>query len=96
MSESIRKQYRSAEEQIALIHRLNRVEGQIRGIRNMIANDAYCVDILTQTNAAAGALNSFARTMLTEHVRTCVASEIREGNEAAIEELNDLIDKFMK
>lgn len=87
---------RSAEERTALIHRLNRLEGQIRGIKGMVERDAYCVDILTQVSAANAALNAFTKELLAEHIRTCVAEDIKNGNEATIDELVSLLQKLMK
>lgn len=79
-----------------LIHRLNRIEGQIRGIRSMVENEAYCVDILTQVSAAGAALTAFSRELLNSHVRTCVVQDIRDGNDEKVEELLKTIQKFIK
>ena len=79
-----------------LIHRLNRVEGQIRGIRGMIEKDAYCVDILNQVSAANSALNSFTRVLLANHIRSCVAEDIRDGKDDKLEELLTTLQKLMK
>ena len=87
---------RSEEEYKRLIHRLNRIEGQIRGIRNMIEKNAYCTDILTQTSAANAALNAFSRELLSDHLRTCVAENLRQGNEAIIDELLATLQKMMR
>ena len=91
-----RKKERTQEERKALIHRLNRIEGQIRGIRNMVEQDAYCPDILTQVAAASAALSSFTRMLLGAHIRTCVAEDIRAGNDGRIEELVEMLQKLMK
>ena len=69
----MRKRVRNEEEYKKLINRLNRIEGQVRGIRNMLENDAYCVDILTQASAVNAAVNAFEREILAQHIRTCVA-----------------------
>ena len=87
---------RSAEEAKKLIHRLNRIEGQIRGIRGMLEKNAYCVDILGQVSAANAALNAFGKELLAEHIRTCVAQDIREGRDETIEELVNTLQKMMK
>ena len=87
---------RSAEEAKKLIHRLNRIEGQIRGIRGMLEKNAYCVDILGQVSAANAALNAFGKELLAEHIRTCVAQDIREGRDGTIEELVNTLQKMMK
>ena len=80
----------------SLIHRLNRIEGQIRGIRGMVEQDAYFVDILTQSAAAAAAINAFNRELLAQHIRTCVAQDIRDGKEQTIDELVATLQKLMK
>ena len=87
---------RSPEEYKALIHRLNRIEGQIRGIRGMLEKNAYCIDILGQVSAANAALNAFGKELLAEHIRTCVAQDIREGRDETIEELVNTLQKLMK
>lgn len=87
---------RNDEEKKKLINRLNRIEGQIRGIRRMIENDAYCVDVLTQTSAAGSALNSFSKDVLTHHLKTCVVRDIKADDENAVEELAELVKKLMK
>ena len=80
----------------ALTHRLNRVEGQIRGIRAMLEKDAYCPDILTQVAAATAALQSFGRELLASHIRSCVVEDIQSGDSAAVDELTELLRKLMK
>ena len=99
MSENIccmRTKIRSEEEKRALINRLNRIEGQIRGIRAMVEKDAYCPDILTQASAASAALGSFAKVLLSEHIRTCVAEDVRSGNDETLDELLDTLQKWLK
>jgi len=87
---------RSEEEYKDLIHRLNRIEGQIRGIRGMVEKNAYCPDILAQVAAANAALNSFNKVLLGNHIRTCVAEDIRQGKDETIDELVALLPKLMK
>ena len=87
---------RSQEEYKNLIHRLNRIEGQVRGIRGMVEKDAYCTDILMQVAAANAALNAFSKELLAQHIRTCVARDIREGRDETIEELVATLQKLMK
>ena len=87
---------RSEKEYKELIHRLNRVEGQIRGIRGMVEKDAYCTDILVQVAAVNAALKGFSRELLANHIRTCVATDMREGKDETIEELIATIQKLMK
>ena len=87
---------RSEEEVKRLVNRLNRVEGQIRGIRGMVERSAYCPDILAQVAAANAALNAFARELLAEHIRTCVTRDVREGKDETVEELLATLQKLMK
>ena len=84
------------EEYRRLIHRLSRIEGQVRGIRAMVEKGAYCTDILTQSAAVAAALNAFNRELLGDHIRTCVADDIRDGRDEVIDELMDTLQKLMK
>ena len=91
-----RHKKRSEEEYKSLIHRLNRIEGQIRGIRGMVEKDVYCADILVQVAAANSALNAFSRELLSQHVRTCVADDLRAGNNEKLDELLKLLPKLMK
>ena len=87
---------RSEEERKKLIHRLNRIEGQIRGIRGMLEKDAYCADILTQSAAVNAAVNAFNKELLASHIRTCVAQDIRDGKDQVIDELVATLQKLMK
>ncbi|MEE1352958.1 MAG: metal-sensing transcriptional repressor [Acutalibacteraceae bacterium] len=87
---------RSPEQQKKLLNRLKRIEGQIRGIESMVEKDAYCPEILVQVSAVSSALNSFNKELLACHIRGCVAEDIREGNDAAIDELVEVLQKLMK
>lgn len=87
---------RSDKEYKDLIHRLNRIEGQVRGVKKMVENDAYCVDILTQVAAINAALNSFNKVLLANHMRTCVVEDIRSGKDEVIDELVATMQKLMK
>ena len=87
---------RTPEESVQLIHRLNRIEGQIRGIRGMVEKNQYCTDILMQVAAANAALNAFTRELLADHIRTCVAQDIRSGKDETIEELVNTLQRLMK
>ena len=87
---------RSEEEYKKLIHRLNRIEGQIRGIRGMVENSAYCTDILIQVSAVNAALNAFNKELLANHIRTCVADDIRNGKDETVDELVSILQKLMK
>ena len=93
---SERHKERSEAEKKALLTRLRKIEGQIRGLEKMVENDIYCPDILTQSSAAGSALNSFNKVLLSCHIRSCVAEDIREGNEEKIDELCQLLQKLMK
>lgn len=87
---------RSEKEYKDLIHRLSRIEGQIRGIRGMVEKDVYCTDILVQVAAANAALNSFNKVLLSNHIKTCVTRDIREGREETVDELLSVLQKLMK
>lgn len=87
---------RSGDEYKRLINRLNRIEGQIRGIKGMVERNAYCVDILVQSAAVSAAVNSFNKELLAEHIRTCVAQDIRDGKDEVIDELVCTLQKLMK
>lgn len=93
---SNRHKDRSPEEIRALCNRLKRIEGQIRGIRSMVENGAYCPDILMQSSAVSAAMNSFNKELLASHIRTCVAEDIRAGDDATIDELVKLLQKLMR
>ena len=87
---------RSPEEYKSLINRLNRIEGQIRGIKGMVEKNAYCTDILIQVAAANAALNAFNKELLANHIKSCVADNIRAGNDEIIDELVATLQKLMK
>ena len=93
---SWRKKERSEKEYKDLINRLSRIEGQVRGVKGMLEKDAYCADILVQVSAINSALNSFNKVLLSNHIHTCVAEDIRNGKDEAIDELVDLLKKLMK
>lgn len=93
---SNKTKHRDGKEYKALITRLNRIEGQVRGIKKMVEEDRYCVDILTQVSAISSALNAFNRELLANHVRTCVAEDIRRGNDEVIDELCMTLQKLMR
>lgn len=91
-----RKKERSEVEYKDLIKRLSIIEGQVRGIKKMVENDAYCTDIMTQISAATSALNSLNRILLTNHMKSCVMDDLKEGKEETIEEIASLMAKMMK
>lgn len=87
---------RSDEEKKALINRLSRIEGQIRGIKGMVEKDAYCADILIQSSAISAALGSFNKELLATHIRTCVCEDVAQGGEEKVDELIELLTKLLK
>ncbi|MBR4079507.1 MAG: metal-sensing transcriptional repressor [Christensenellaceae bacterium] len=94
--ELCRTKERSPQEYKSLINRLNRIEGQVRGIRGMVEKSAYCVDILTQVAAARAALDAFNRELLANHIKSCVAEDIKAGGEEKTDELIAILQKLMK
>lgn len=93
---SKKNKMRSDEEKKALINRLSRIEGQVRGIKQMLADDKYCVDILIQTSATTSALNSFAKEILESHIRSCVIEGVKSGDNDKVEELISTIERYIK
>lgn len=91
-----KKTERSAEQIRNLKVRLNRIEGQVRGIKNMIDRGEYCADIMIQTAAVTAAMNSFNKELLAEHIQNCVVKDIQEGNTEKVEELADLIRRVIR
>jgi DNA-binding FrmR family transcriptional regulator len=92
----IRHKYRSAKEEKDLISRLNRIEGQVRGVKAMVQDERYCTDILVQVSAIQSALNGFSRTLLSSHVKSCVVEEIKNGDaDKAVDELCETIRKML-
>lgn len=87
---------RSEDEKKKLIHRLNRIEGQIGGIRRMIERDAYCADVLVQSAAVNAAVHAFNKEVLSRHMHSCVVRDIQNGDESAMDELVELLGKLMK
>jgi len=92
------KQYkekpRSGEEVKSLVSRLNRIKGQIEGIAGMLEENRYCGDILIQISAAESALRSLSYLILEEHLATCVADKIKNGDEEVIKETVELVKKL--
>ena len=84
------------EEEKDLLNRLSRIEGQVRGIKAMVQDERYCPDILVQVSAVQSALNGFCKVLLSNHIKTCVVEDIRNGNEeTAVAELCETIKKMM-
>ncbi|MCI5994467.1 MAG: metal-sensing transcriptional repressor [Blautia sp.] len=91
-----KRKHRDEKEFRDLMNRLNRIEGQIRGIRGMVEDERYCVDILNQVSAVQSALNGFNKVLLSKHIRSCIVADVKEGNEHAVDELCETIKKLMK
>lgn len=87
---------RSEKEYRDLVNRLSRIEGQVRGIRKMLDSNAYCTDIIVQVSAVNAALNSFNKVLLTNHIKTCVTEDIRQGKEDTVDDLLNVFQKLMK
>ncbi len=93
---SEKMKHRDEKEYKELLTRLNRVEGQVRGIKKMVEDERYCIDILTQVSAVQSALNSFSKILLSSHIRSCVAEDIRQGKDEVIDELCATLQKMMR
>ena len=91
-----RHKHREPAEYEALLKRLSRIEGQVRGVRGMVEKEAYCTDILTQVSAIQSALNAFSRELLANHIRTCVTEGIQKGDNEVVDELVRTVEKLMK
>ncbi|MBR2343553.1 MAG: metal-sensing transcriptional repressor [Clostridia bacterium] len=91
-----RKKKRSEEEYRALINRLSRIEGQVRGVRSMIESDAYCIDVLNQVSAVSAALSAFSRELLSRHIHTCVREDIIKGERETLDELVTALSRLIK
>lgn len=87
---------RDTKEKNELMNRLKRIEGQVRGVEGMLEKNAYCTDILIQVSAVTSALNSFSKQLLSNHIKTCVADNIRKGNDEVVDELVATLQKLMK
>ena len=90
------KTERSEEQKKKLLNRLSRLEGQVRGVRKMVENDAYCNDILVQTAAISAALDAFSREVLRSHLKSCVIRDIREGRDEVADELMETLERMMR
>lgn len=96
MACSQKSRHREGKEYDDLIKRLNRIEGQVRGIRKMIEDDRYCVDVLVQSSAVESAIRAFNTALLKQHIRSCVVSDIKDGSDEAVDELCELLPRMMK
>ena len=90
-----RHKHRQGQEYDALLRRLSRIEGQVRGVRGMVEKDAYCTDILTQVSAIRSALDAFSRELLGSHIRTCVVRDIQAGKLEVVDDLLDTLRRMM-
>ena len=86
--------YRTDEEKKRLTKRLNIIEGQIRGIKQMIDNDRYCADILIQMSAINKSLESVENSILESHIKSCILNEVRLGNDDSIDEVMELFKRL--
>ncbi|MDD2956799.1 MAG: metal-sensing transcriptional repressor [Oscillospiraceae bacterium] len=91
-----RHKHREQPEADALLKRLSRIEGQVRGLGGMVEKEAYCTDILVQVSAVQSALNAFARELLGNHIRTCVVQDIQAGHLEVVDDLLVTIQKILK
>ena len=91
-----RKKKRTDEELRSLINRLNRIEGQVRGVGGMVREDAYCIDILNQVSAISSALSAFSRELLESHIKSCVFEDLKSGGTEKSEELSKVLSKLIK
>ncbi len=96
MCETAKYKHRETKEYKDLVNRLSRIEGQVRGVKKMVDEERYCVDILTQVSAIQSALKSFSKVLLTSHIKSCVVEDIKKGNEDVVDELCDTLKKLMK
>ena len=96
LAKTVKKKHRDEAEYKALINRLNRIEGQVGGIRRMIERDAYCIDILTQVSAVNAALGAFRREILETHIKSCVAQGIKSGDDSVVQELIATLSKIVR
>ena len=87
---------RDESEKKALLNRLKRIEGQIRGLEKMVEDNAYCIDILTQAQAANAALSAFEKELLASHIKTCLVTDIMEGKNGTVDELISTLGKLLK
>ena len=96
MNECCKTKHRENDEKKALLNRLRRIEGQIRGLEKMVETDAYCTHILTQVSAVQAALNAFSKTLLSNHIHTCVIQDIQNGKLEVVDDLMNTLHKLMK
>ena len=90
------KKHREEPEKRALLNRLSRIEGQVRGVKKMLEDESYCTDVLTQVSAIQAALNAFSKELLANHIKSCVVEDIRNGNDEVVDDLVCTLQKLMK
>ena len=90
----MKKTYRTEEEKMQLIHRLNRISGQVEGIKKMIEEDRYCDDLLTQLLAVDKAVKSLSSVILEKHMYSCIKKEVSEGNLEIVDEVMQLFRRY--
>ncbi|WP_230986947.1 metal-sensitive transcriptional regulator [Cohnella fermenti] len=95
-SQAVRRSHHSSEMKGNLVSRLNRIEGQIRGIKGLIEKDTYCDDVLNQIAAVQSALGSVGKLLLEGHMRSCIVERIQAGENEVIDELLVTVNKLMK
>lgn len=88
--------HRDEDELRTLTNRLSRIEGQVRGVKKMLEDEAYCTDVLTQVSAIQAALNAFNKELLASHIKSCVVADIRAGNLDVVDDLVGTLQKLMK
>ncbi|WP_281278938.1 metal-sensitive transcriptional regulator [Paenibacillus kobensis] len=93
---SPRKSHHSDKVKTSLTNRLSRIEGQVRGLKNLIEKDAYCDDVLNQISSVQSALNGVGKLLLEHHLKSCVIERIQEGDSEVIGELLTTLNKLMK
>ncbi len=91
-----RSAHHDAEFKSDIVKRLNRIEGQVRGIQNMIERDIYCDDVLTQISAVRNALSSVSKILFEAHLRSCVTEQIQSGKTEVMDELLETIRRMLK
>ena len=96
MAEQIKCKCREGKEFKDLINRLSRIEGQVKGVKKMVEDDRYCIDIVTQVSAIQAALNSFNKVLLSSHIKSCVVDDIKKGSEETVDELCATLQKLMR
>ncbi len=93
---SERKAHHPADFKKKLINRLNRIEGQVRGVRKMIDQDVYCDDVITQITAIRSALSGLSKELFEAHLSSCILEQIQSGSDEIMEELKLTVRRLLK